>query len=192
MHCLWRSILPRCLKSQRKLQFSFPYGYRAFCDSLGAFYFWLLHEVNPEYVKITVAAITVEHLACQEWLDDATAAHYRYTGQKQWSHAMTASTKLWAMSFLKPCREPMTCGVRLSILCTKADGSARVLARMVKVFPQSGPHPSDRTICSRAHKMATADKLDPAFAARPNTGICQSDPQSRFDECIGAKDRKRE
>jgi hypothetical protein len=43
----------------------------------------------PDTIKKTVATLTVEHLACQEWMDDATATHYKYTGQNQWSVAIT-------------------------------------------------------------------------------------------------------
>jgi hypothetical protein len=43
----------------------------------------------PDIIKKTVGTLTIEHLACQEWMDDATASHYKYTGEKQWSVAIT-------------------------------------------------------------------------------------------------------
>jgi len=44
----------------------------------------------PELVKKAVAAVTVEHLGCREWMDDA-AWHYRDTGRPEWSVAITPS-----------------------------------------------------------------------------------------------------
>ncbi len=44
----------------------------------------------PEIVKRTVAAVTVEHLGCREWLDDASM-HYQDTGRMEWSVAITPS-----------------------------------------------------------------------------------------------------
>jgi hypothetical protein len=44
----------------------------------------------PEMFKQAVAAVTVEHLGCREWLDDA-AWHYRDTGRPEWSVAITPS-----------------------------------------------------------------------------------------------------
>jgi hypothetical protein len=37
-----------------------------------------------------VAAVTVEHLGCREWLDDASM-HYKDTGRMEWSVAITPS-----------------------------------------------------------------------------------------------------
>jgi hypothetical protein len=42
----------------------------------------------PETMRNTVAAVTVEHLACREWLDDASYA-YKATGKNEWSIAIT-------------------------------------------------------------------------------------------------------
>jgi hypothetical protein len=42
----------------------------------------------PDTIKKAVAAITVEHLGCMEWLDDA-AMQYKPTGQPEWSIAIT-------------------------------------------------------------------------------------------------------
>jgi len=44
----------------------------------------------PEVVKKAVAAITVEHLGCMEWMDDASMT-YRATGKEEWSVAITPS-----------------------------------------------------------------------------------------------------
>ena len=44
----------------------------------------------PDVVKRAVAAITVEHLGCLEWLDDA-AMRYRATGREEWAVAITPS-----------------------------------------------------------------------------------------------------
>jgi hypothetical protein len=46
-------------------------------------------EKHPDLVKRTVAAVTVEHLACKEWLDDATLTHYKPTGQNVWDVTIT-------------------------------------------------------------------------------------------------------
>jgi hypothetical protein len=45
---------------------------------------------HPDLVKKAVAAVTVEHLGCREWLDDA-AWQYRDTGRAEWSVAITPS-----------------------------------------------------------------------------------------------------
>jgi hypothetical protein len=42
----------------------------------------------PDLVKKAVAAVTVEHLGCEEWMDDA-ALHYTPTGKHEWSVAIT-------------------------------------------------------------------------------------------------------
>ncbi|HEX7136378.1 MAG TPA: M28 family metallopeptidase [Vicinamibacterales bacterium] len=51
-------------------------------------------ENNPDVVKKAVAAVTVEHLGCREWLDEVAAGgeiHYRETGRMEWSVAITPS-----------------------------------------------------------------------------------------------------
>jgi hypothetical protein len=45
-------------------------------------------EKHPEVIKRAVAAITVEHLGCREWMDDASA-RYAATGKNEWSVAIT-------------------------------------------------------------------------------------------------------
>jgi len=44
----------------------------------------------PDVIKKAVAAITVEHLGCLEWMDDASM-NYRATGKEEWSVAITPS-----------------------------------------------------------------------------------------------------
>ena len=44
----------------------------------------------PDVIKKAVAAITVEHLGCLEWMDDAWM-NYRATGKEEWSVAITPS-----------------------------------------------------------------------------------------------------
>jgi hypothetical protein len=44
----------------------------------------------PDLIKKAVAALTVEHLGCKEWADDATL-HYRATGENEWAVAITES-----------------------------------------------------------------------------------------------------
>ena len=41
-------------------------------------------------IKKAVAAVTVEHLGCREWLDDASF-NYKATGKNEWSIAITPS-----------------------------------------------------------------------------------------------------
>jgi hypothetical protein len=51
-------------------------------------------QKNPELIKKTVAAVTVEHLGCREWLDEVAtggASRYRDTGRMEWSVAITPS-----------------------------------------------------------------------------------------------------
>jgi hypothetical protein len=45
-------------------------------------------EKHPDVIKKAVAAVTVEHLGCREWMDDA-AMHYQATGKNEWSVAIT-------------------------------------------------------------------------------------------------------
>jgi hypothetical protein len=45
-------------------------------------------DKHPELIKKAVAALTVEHLGCLEWMDDA-AFNYRATGENEWSVAIT-------------------------------------------------------------------------------------------------------
>ncbi|HTS47385.1 MAG TPA: hypothetical protein VMH05_05545 [Bryobacteraceae bacterium] len=42
----------------------------------------------PDLIKKAVAALTVEHLGCKEWADDAFF-HYRATGENEWAVAIT-------------------------------------------------------------------------------------------------------
>ena len=42
----------------------------------------------PDLIKKAVAALTVEHLGCKEWADDASF-HYRATGENEWAVAIT-------------------------------------------------------------------------------------------------------
>jgi hypothetical protein len=44
----------------------------------------------PDVIKKAVAAITVEHLGCMEWADDASM-QYRPTGKEDWAVAITPS-----------------------------------------------------------------------------------------------------
>jgi len=51
-------------------------------------------QKNPDLIKKTVAAVTVEHLGCREWLDEVAtggAIRYRDTGRMEWSVAITPS-----------------------------------------------------------------------------------------------------
>jgi len=45
-------------------------------------------EKHPDVIKRAVAAITVEHLGCREWMDDASV-RYAATGKNEWSVAIT-------------------------------------------------------------------------------------------------------
>jgi len=44
----------------------------------------------PDLIKKAVAALTVEHLGCKEWVDDASF-RYRATGENEWAVAITES-----------------------------------------------------------------------------------------------------
>jgi hypothetical protein len=47
-------------------------------------------EKHPDVMKKTVAAVTVEHLGCREWIDAPGAGQeYRATGKNEWSVAIT-------------------------------------------------------------------------------------------------------
>jgi len=47
-------------------------------------------QKSPDIIKRSVAAITVEHLGCLEWMDDAQM-NYKATGKEEWSVATTPS-----------------------------------------------------------------------------------------------------
>jgi hypothetical protein len=52
---------------------------------------------HPDVIKKTVAAVTVEHLGCREWLDEVAASgalRYRDTGRTEWSVAITPSKSM--------------------------------------------------------------------------------------------------
>jgi len=50
-------------------------------------------EKHPDVIKRAVAAVTVEHLGCREWMDSAAAGpnsmRYAATGKNEWSVAIT-------------------------------------------------------------------------------------------------------
>jgi hypothetical protein len=50
-------------------------------------------EKYPDLVKKAVAALTVEHLGCLEWMDDATM-NYTATGKNEWSVAITPNESM--------------------------------------------------------------------------------------------------
>jgi hypothetical protein len=56
-------------------------------------------EKHPDIIHRTVAAVTIEHLACLEWMDNA-AMEYGPTGKNQWSIAITTSPQMGQL-FLK-------------------------------------------------------------------------------------------
>jgi len=45
-------------------------------------------DKNPDTIRKAVAALTVEHLGCLEWMDDAQL-NYKATGKNEWSVAIT-------------------------------------------------------------------------------------------------------
>jgi hypothetical protein len=45
-------------------------------------------EKHPDVIKRACAAVTVEHLGCREWMDDASM-RYAATGRNEWSVAIT-------------------------------------------------------------------------------------------------------
>jgi hypothetical protein len=45
-------------------------------------------DKHPDVIKKAVAALTVEHLGCREWMDDASF-NYGATGKNEWSIAIT-------------------------------------------------------------------------------------------------------
>jgi len=47
-------------------------------------------QKSPDTIKKAVAAVTVEHLGCLEWMDNA-AMQYRPTGKEEWAVAITPS-----------------------------------------------------------------------------------------------------
>jgi hypothetical protein len=54
-------------------------------------------EKNPDVIGKAVAAVTVEHLGCREWLDEVAAGgvmRYRDTGRMEWSVAITPSRSM--------------------------------------------------------------------------------------------------
>jgi len=56
----------------------------------------------PDVIKKAVAAITVEHLGCMEWADDASM-NYRATGKEDWAVAITPSKPMGDL-FVEACQ----------------------------------------------------------------------------------------
>jgi hypothetical protein len=50
-------------------------------------------DQHPDIIKKAVAAVTIEHLACREWMDDAQL-QYKATGKYEWSVAITPSESM--------------------------------------------------------------------------------------------------
>jgi len=77
----------RIPKSERKRTIVFPLTTGHFAGP------WVpsmrgIMQKYPELIKKTVAALTVEHLGCKEWMDDASM-HYKPTGEYEWAVAIT-------------------------------------------------------------------------------------------------------
>jgi PA domain len=76
-------------KSDRKRTLVFPlttgHFAHAYVPSIAGFV-----KQHPDLVKKAVASITVEHLGCQEWLDDASG-RYAYTGKAELSFCFTGN-----------------------------------------------------------------------------------------------------
>ena len=70
-------------------------------------------EKHPDLIKRTVAAVTVEHLACKEWIDDPNLEHYRPSGQNVWDVTITKHKAMadLAMEALKGKSEVHNTGV---------------------------------------------------------------------------------
>src|SRR5277367_191378 len=74
-------------KSQRKRTLVFPLTSGHFAGP------WVpsmrgIIQKYPDLIKRTVAALTVEHLGCKEWVDDASF-QYKPTGENEWAVAIT-------------------------------------------------------------------------------------------------------
>ena len=77
----------RIPKSERKRTIVFPLTSGHFAGP------WVpsmrgVMQKYPDMIKKAVAALTVEHLGCKEWLDDASF-HYKPTGENEWAVAIT-------------------------------------------------------------------------------------------------------
>jgi len=53
-------------------------------------------EKHPDLIKKAVAALTVEHLGCREWLDDG-AFNFKASGKYEWSIAITPNKSTGAI-----------------------------------------------------------------------------------------------
>jgi len=77
----------RIPKSERKRTIVFPLTTGHFAGP------WVpsmrgIIQKYPDLIKKSVAALTVEHLGCMEWSDDASF-HYQSTGENEWAVAIT-------------------------------------------------------------------------------------------------------
>jgi len=82
-----RRYNPKIPKSERKRTLVFPLTSGHFASP------WVpsirgVIEKHPDIIKRAVAAITVEHLGCREWMDNASMK-YGATGKNEWSVAIT-------------------------------------------------------------------------------------------------------
>jgi hypothetical protein len=74
-------------KSERKRTLVFPLTTGHFAGPWAPSMRGIIQKY-PDLIKKTVAALTIEHLGCKEWADDASL-HYQPTGENEWAVAIT-------------------------------------------------------------------------------------------------------
>jgi hypothetical protein len=76
-------------KSERRRDIVFPMHTGHFAGPWVPFNVRGVLDKHPDLLPRTVAAFTVEHLGCREWMDDATLTSYKPTGENDWSPVIT-------------------------------------------------------------------------------------------------------
>ncbi len=76
-------------KSERRRDIVFPMHTGHFAGPWVPFNVQGVLDKHPDLLPRTVAAFTVEHLGCREWMDDATLTNYRPTGENDWNPTIT-------------------------------------------------------------------------------------------------------
>lgn len=115
-------------------------------------------RMHPELIKKTVAAMTIEHMGCREWLDDALL-NYKATGKNEWGVAYSRIKSLAdvTMECLKGSGDVRTASVNPRK--GHWHGEGRSLSDIAKI-PTIGYIPGPNYLCA-APANGCIEKVDP-------------------------------
>ena len=146
-------------------------------------------EKHPDLIKRAVAAITVEHLGCREWLDTAASAdkalRYEPTGKNEWSVAITPDQAMG---------KALVTALQGSLdRAGSGEPGQRRLARR-RQQPVARRHPDDRLhtaaeLSARGTGGWLHREAEPGAAPQPDPGVREAAPRHRDDERGAAEGR---